>query len=98
MASEPPSSYYAVFDGHAGKDAAAFAASHLHTRIVGNVNYPKDPVAAIRGAFEDTDLIFLEKGQSEVGQLYSLNGWGKVLQGDPSAPAVGYVGFSSLSY
>ena len=31
MASEPPSSYYAVFDGHAGKDAAAFAASHLHT-------------------------------------------------------------------
>ena len=31
MASEPPLSYYAVFDGHAGKDAAAFAASHLHT-------------------------------------------------------------------
>ena len=31
MASEPPTSYYAVFDGHAGKDAAAFASSHLHT-------------------------------------------------------------------
>ena len=45
-------------------------------RIVGNVNYPKDPVAAIRGAFEDTDLIFLEKGQSEVRQLNSSNGLG----------------------
>ena len=98
MASEPPLSYYAVFDGHAGKDAAAFAASHLHTvspgywdqfwreiqiqllsfllqRIVGNVNYPKDPVAAIRGAFEDTDLTFLEKGQSEVGHLQAGMGW-----------------------
>ena len=32
-------------------------------------------MAAIRGAFEDTDLIFLEKGQSEVGQLYSLCKW-----------------------
>ena len=35
MASEPPVSYYAVFDGHAGKDAAAFAASHLHTVRLG---------------------------------------------------------------
>ena len=43
-------------------------------RIVGNVNYPKDPVAAIRGAFEDTDLIFLEKGQSEVGQHWNRGG------------------------
>ena len=31
---EPPMSFYAVYDGHAGKDAAAFAASHVHSRSV----------------------------------------------------------------
>ena len=44
-------------------------------RIVGNVNYPKDPVAAIKGAFEDTDLIFLEKGQREALRSGTYKGW-----------------------
>jgi serine/threonine protein phosphatase PrpC len=72
MSSEPPLSFYAVYDGHAGKDAAAFAASHLHTRIISSVHYPTDPVEAIKGAFTDTDSCFLEKGQSEVRMLYTL--------------------------
>ena len=58
---EPPLSFYGVYDGHAGKDAAAFAASHLHGRIISSPNYPTDPVAAIKDAFNKTDEAFLDK-------------------------------------
>jgi len=61
---EPPLSFYAVYDGHAGKDAAAFAASHLHGRIVQSAFYPTDIVKAIQEAFNQTDETFLEKGNS----------------------------------
>jgi hypothetical protein len=54
-------SFYAVYDGHAGKDAAAFAASHLHGKILASSHYPTDPVEAIKEAFNQTDEAFLEK-------------------------------------
>ena len=63
---EPPMSFYGVYDGHAGKDAAAFAASHLHGHILNSPYFPSDPVLAIKDAFHKTDNIFLEKGQKEV--------------------------------
>ena len=40
-------SFYGVYDGHAGRDAAAFAASHLHGRIFESTFYPADPVSYI---------------------------------------------------
>ena len=55
-----------MYDGHAGKDAAAFAASHLHGHILDSPYYPSNPVLAIKEAFNKTDHIFLEKGQKEV--------------------------------
>ena len=58
---EPALSFYGVYDGHAGKDAAAFAASHLHGRIIQSTHYPTDPVKAIQDAFNRTDEAFLEK-------------------------------------
>lgn len=54
-------SFYGVYDGHAGKDAAAFAASHLHGRILASSYFPADPVEAIRDAFNRTDEAFLDK-------------------------------------
>ena len=54
-------SFYGVYDGHAGKDAAAFTASHLHGRIMASQHYPADLVAAIKDAFNRTDEAFLEK-------------------------------------
>ena len=44
MGSEEHLSYYSVFDGHAGTDAACYAASHLHELLVASQNYPEDPV------------------------------------------------------
>ena len=44
MGSEEHLSYYSVFDGHAGTDAACYAASHLHELLVASQFYPEDPV------------------------------------------------------
>ena len=66
MSSEPPTSFYAVYDGHAGKDAADFAASHVHELIMASESYPANPVAAINEAFNKADQIFLNKGKVEV--------------------------------
>ena len=74
LQNEPPLSFYGVYDGHAGKDAAAFAASHLHGHILESPYFPSDPVLAIKHAFNKTDQVFLEKGQREVSKylVYSI--------------------------
>jgi hypothetical protein len=41
-----PVSFYGVYDGHAGRDAAAFSASHLHGKIIESPFYPEDPVSS----------------------------------------------------
>ena len=76
MASEPPTSFYAVYDGHAGKDAADFAASHVHEHILASPAYPADPVRAITEAFNKTDRVFLDKGKTEVNNK-GVYGWEK---------------------
>ncbi|CAL4063507.1 unnamed protein product [Meganyctiphanes norvegica] len=61
----PPHAYYAVFDGHAGTDAAVYSAAHLHQFMIQNPLYDKDPVAAIKHAFHITDTNFIKKAQKE---------------------------------
>ena len=68
LKTEPHLSFYGVYDGHAGKDAAAFAASNLHVKILESPYFPSDPVLAIKQAFNKTDQVFLEKGQKEVSR------------------------------
>jgi len=53
-------SFYAVFDGHAGTDAATFAAAHLHEMVVESGHYPADPVQAISEACLNCDKKFVE--------------------------------------
>jgi len=48
-------SYYAVFDGHVGSDAAAFAAIHLHELLVESSKYPENLVQAFQEAFLTCD-------------------------------------------
>lgn len=66
MSSEPDLSFYGVYDGHAGKDAAAFAASHVHGLILESDHYPDRPIEAIQEAFRKADQVFLDKGKNEV--------------------------------
>ena len=51
-----PVSFYGVYDGHAGRDAAAFSASHLHGKILESPFYPADPV---RTGFEPGTLSYV---------------------------------------
>ncbi|CAG0896738.1 unnamed protein product [Darwinula stevensoni] len=57
----PPTSFYGVFDGHAGTDAATYAASLLHERIASSPHYISDLGKAIHDAFTETDAHFCEK-------------------------------------
>ncbi len=70
MSSEPELSFYGVYDGHAGKDAAAFSASHLHANLLASPNYPSDVVAAFEDAFRKADETFLDKGNREVRGIF----------------------------
>merc|ERR1719510_1238500 len=58
VGSEEHLSYYSVFDGHAGTDAACYAASHLHELLVASQHYPEDPVQAFTDAFLTCDKDF----------------------------------------
>ena len=57
--SEEHVSYYAVFDGHAGTDAAAHAAAHLHEHVIESASYPSDP----EEAFIKCDEEFVSKSK-----------------------------------
>jgi len=58
VGSEEHLSYYSVFDGHAGTDAACYAASHLHELLIASQHYPEDPVQAFTDAFLTCDADF----------------------------------------
>ncbi|XP_055932269.1 mucin-17-like isoform X1 [Argiope bruennichi] len=57
----PAHSYYAVFDGHSGVDAASYAAAHLHVNIAKHPSFLTDTVTAITEAYKITDENFLKK-------------------------------------
>merc|ERR1712240_193662 len=52
-------SYYAVFDGHVGSDASAYAAAHLHEILVESSKYPENLVQAFQEAFLTCDKNFV---------------------------------------
>lgn len=57
----PPQSFYAVFDGHIGVEAAAYASVHLLPNIVRHPLFLTDTETAIKEAFLTTDERFCEK-------------------------------------
>ncbi|CAH1966460.1 unnamed protein product [Acanthoscelides obtectus] len=60
-----PSSYYAVFDGHAGVDAAAYSAAHLHQFLAESHLFTNNPKQALYEAFCKTDAHFTDKCKVE---------------------------------
>ncbi len=66
LQSVPSQAYFAVFDGHAGVDAAVYSASHLHTNLVRHPAFLTDLPTAIRDTFHRTDDNFLNKAKQEV--------------------------------
>ncbi|XP_044271557.1 proteoglycan 4-like [Tribolium madens] len=56
-----PSSYYAIFDGHAGHDAAAYSSAHLHQFLAESKHFVANPEQALIDAFCKTDTLFIDK-------------------------------------
>ncbi|XP_060927327.1 protein phosphatase 1F [Limanda limanda] len=57
--------YYAVFDGHAGVDAATFTATHLHVALSKQEMLQSDAATAFKTAFKRTDDMFRDKAKRE---------------------------------
>ncbi|GFQ86672.1 hypothetical protein TNCT_719111 [Trichonephila clavata] len=62
----PAHSYYAVFDGHSGVDAASYASAHLHVNMAKHPAFLTDTETAIAEAYKITDEHFLKKCSEEV--------------------------------
>ncbi|KAF6203766.1 hypothetical protein GE061_002101 [Apolygus lucorum] len=58
-------SYYAIFDGHNGVDAAAYSSCHVHQYLVESPHYPHNPELALKEAFQKTDDRFVDKSNKE---------------------------------
>ncbi|XP_077317764.1 protein phosphatase 1F [Lithobates pipiens] len=58
-------SYFAVFDGHGGLDAANYAATHIHVTLARNEALLSDPARALKEVFQRTDAMFLRKAKRE---------------------------------
>eukprot|EP00096_Caligus_rogercresseyi_P013561 TRINITY_DN61_c0_g1_i5.p1 TRINITY_DN61_c0_g1~~TRINITY_DN61_c0_g1_i5.p1 ORF type:complete len:1565 (+),score=563.19 TRINITY_DN61_c0_g1_i5:115-4695(+) len=63
--SDDRASFYGVFDGHVGKDAAAFTAAHLHQYLLQSEHYPSDPVKATYDAMHKTNTGYEKKSEKE---------------------------------
>ena len=62
----PSQSYYAVFDGHGGAEAAMFCASQLHVNLIRDPNFKTNPELALKQAYAATDKQFLKKAEEQV--------------------------------
>eukprot|EP01135_Chromosphaera_perkinsii_P005305 Nk52_evm2s337 gene=Nk52_evmTU2s337 len=56
----PPQSFYAVYDGHGGTEAAEYAKVHLHVNICKSQHFRDDVEKAIKEGFMETDRRFVE--------------------------------------
>jgi len=58
-------SYYAVYDGHGGVEAAKYASVQLHS-VLGRRLQHQQPKDALHDAFLDTDRMFVDRAKREV--------------------------------
>ncbi|XP_014671598.1 PREDICTED: protein phosphatase 1E-like [Priapulus caudatus] len=61
----PSQSFFAIYDGHGGVEAARYAATHLHVNIVRNPHFRDDVGLALREAFQQTDDSYCARSRRE---------------------------------
>eukprot|EP01119_Soliformovum_irregulare_P003778 TRINITY_DN14843_c0_g1_i1.p1 TRINITY_DN14843_c0_g1~~TRINITY_DN14843_c0_g1_i1.p1 ORF type:complete len:334 (-),score=68.15 TRINITY_DN14843_c0_g1_i1:42-1043(-) len=65
LSEDPSTSFFAVFDGHGGKNASAYCQLKMHKNIMKSEHYKTDLVAAMREGILKTDEKFLEKMEDD---------------------------------
>jgi len=61
----PACSFFGVYDGHGGVECAEFLQSNLHQLIIKDINFPINPIEAIRNGFREAEKLFLELAQQQ---------------------------------
>lgn len=64
--------FYAVYDGHAGLEAAKYSAVHLHCHLAGSLRNGLKINEAFKEAFAKTDRLFVDYAKREVSQNISI--------------------------
>jgi protein phosphatase 2C family protein 2/3 len=57
----PHCSFFAVYDGHGGKDCSSFLRDNLHNYLVNDPAFPEDPQTALLNAFATAEKEFTEQ-------------------------------------
>lgn len=58
-------SFFGVYDGHGGVEAAQYVHAHLHVNIAAHPEFRTNPITALREGFLATDKAFLVKAERE---------------------------------
>jgi protein phosphatase 1E len=61
-----PQSLYAIFDGHAGSEAATFGSAHIAHALVSEPRFASDPEMALKEAVLAIDAGFVRRALREV--------------------------------
>eukprot|EP00126_Sphaerothecum_destruens_P010025 Sdes_comp20658_c0_seq1m15965 len=61
----PEQSFFAIFDGHGGTEAAEYSKIHLHVNISRHAAFREDPETAIKEGFRITDENFMKLCEKE---------------------------------
>lgn len=56
----PKCSFFAIYDGHGGSNCADFLKDHLHTIIINQPCFPKDPYKALNEGCQIAESRFLK--------------------------------------
>lgn len=62
----PGNSFFGVFDGHGGVDAANYAASHTCCNVVRQKTFNNNLENALKQGFLQTDKNFIQKAKADV--------------------------------
>lgn len=62
----PKCSFFAIYDGHGGSQCADFLKDQLHTIIINQPTFPKDPAQALTTGCLDAERLFVDQADKKM--------------------------------
>jgi hypothetical protein len=71
----PKCNFYGLYDGHGGSICADFLRDKLHEYIIKDINFPENPIQALKRGFQNAEEFFLNLiALDKKGQLKDVSG------------------------